>query len=337
MMKNSRGMKLISKRNLESSPRSSLIVTEWLTTGSNVLILPGTSYNLTMKIGILGSGFGIYGYLPAICKNLCSPILLEKNRSKIDLRPELIKYKNRITYEKCEKTLIEKSDSLVVATTPKYQFELLKSFDLKSINHLYLEKPIAPTLESYSELIQFLASNKKSFSVAYLFIYTSWFSEVRNLLQCSQNNNLTFNWSVKKIQSTWKNSVESGGGLLHFYGIHFLALLFYLGIPNSNIKIIDNHENVYVKAIDLNNNEIHILINYAENSFFEIKHIDILSDKVIAKNQTPFGPQNKLGIEDTRVDLIADYLNDLNMTTSFTCIKIEEYIYSALKSCRESS
>ncbi len=298
--------------------------------------MAGTSYNLTMKIGILGSGFGIYGYLPAVCKNFYSPIVLEKNRNKIDLRPELIQYKNRITYAECEKSLIEKSDALIIATTPKYQFELVQSFDLKNINHLYLEKPIAPSLESYSDLIKFLTSNKKSFSVAYLFIYTSWHTEVTNLLKYSHGKNLKFMWSVKKIQSTWKNSVESGGGLLHFYGIHFLALLYHLGILNVNIEIIENNEKVEINAIDVNNNKIHILINYAENSYFEIKLIDILGDNVILEDQTPFGPQNKLGIEDTRVDLIARYLKDFKTTSRSTCLGIEEYIYRVLKSCREN-
>jgi predicted dehydrogenase len=290
-----------------------------------------------MKIGILGSGFGIYGYLPAVCKNFYSPIILEKNRNKIDLRPELIQYKKSITYVESEKSLIEKSDALIIATTPKYQFELVQSFDLKNINHLYLEKPIAPTLESYSDLIKYLTSNQKSFSVAYLFIYTSWYTEVTNLLKSSHENNLMFNWSVKKIQSSWKNSVESGGGLLHFYGIHFLALLYYLGISNINIEIIDDNEKVDINAIDVNNNKIYILINYAENSYFEIKLIDRLGDKVILKDQSPFGPQNKLGTEDTRVDLIARYLKDLNMNSRSTCLGIEEYIYSVLKSCREKS
>jgi predicted dehydrogenase len=289
-----------------------------------------------MKIGILGSGFGIYGYLPAACKNFYSPIVLEKNRNKIDLRPELIQYKKRITYAECEKSLIEKSDALIIATTPKYQFELVQSFDLKNINHLYLEKPIAPSLESYSDLIKFLTSNKKSFSVAYLFIYTSWYTEVTNLLKYSHGNNLKFMWSVKKIQSTWKNSVESGGGLLHFYGIHFLALLYHLGISNINIEIIENNEKVEINAIDESNNKIHILINYAENSYFEIKLIDILGDNVILEDQTPFGLQNKLGIEDTRVDLIARYLKDFKTTSRSTGLGIEEYIYRVLKSCREN-
>ena len=91
-----------------------------------------------MNIGILGSGFGVYGYLPAVCKNLWTPIILEKNRSKIEARPELFQYKDRITYVSAEKTLIENSHSLIIATTPTYQTKFLQSNDLKNINHLYL-------------------------------------------------------------------------------------------------------------------------------------------------------------------------------------------------------
>lgn len=285
-----------------------------------------------MKIGILGSGFGIYGYLPATCKNWWSPIILEKNRNKTELRPELNQYKNKITYVQNEKTLIENSEALIVATTPKFQFELLKSCNLKSLNHLYLEKPIAPSIENYLDLIEFLESTKVRFSVAYLFIYTSWYEDLRNLLRFSHGNNLKFVWSIKKIESSWKNSTDLGGGLLYFYGIHFLALLYHLGVLNRSIQIIENFKKVDIVGVDSNKNKIHIVIDFAENSCFEVKLVYSYGDTIIFKNPTPFGPHNKPGVVDTRVDLISRYLKDFNVISTSTSVEIEKYIYSALKS-----
>jgi len=284
-----------------------------------------------MKIGILGSGFGVYGYLPAVCKNLWTPIVLEKNRHKIELRSELIHYKKRIIYVDSEKTLIKNSHSLIIATTPTYQTDFLQSNDLKNINHLYLEKPLSHTLKDYFELIQLLKLYKRKFSVAYLFVYSSWYLEVMKLLLTNKHINLKFNWSIKKAQSSWKNDINYGGGLLYFYGIHFLALLNKLKIPLNEIEIIENFDEVTIRATDLQKNTVNIFINYTEHPHFSIKVSKKNSNQIIYENQTPYGLQNKLGIEDTRVSLIAKYLKDLQLTLKSNSLDIEEYIYSAIE------
>ena len=328
-------MKSISKKNLESSPLLSLIFIELRTENSNVSKALCLSYNLSMNIGILGSGFGVYGYLPAVCKNLWTPIILEKNRYKIEARPELFQHKDRITYVDNEKTLIESSHSLIIATTHTYQTEFLKLNNLKNINHLYLEKPISPTLKDYFELIQYLKLNKTKFSVAYLFIYSSWYLGLKKLLQSEKSIDVAFNWSVKKIESTWKNSMIYGGGLLYFYGIHFLALLNNLEISMDDIEIIEDNDKVLINVTGLQ--KIKISINYAKNSYFSIKVPEKNLNKIIYENQTPFGLQNKLGTEDTRVNLIAEYLKDLQLTPKPSSIDIEEYIYDVMKSRRKNN
>jgi hypothetical protein len=290
-----------------------------------------------MNIGILGSGFGVYGYLPAVCKNLWTPIILEKNRYKIEARPELFQHKDRITYVDDEKTLIESSHSLIIATTPTYQNQFLKLNNLNNINHLYLEKPISPTLKDYFKLIQYLKLNKIRFSVAYLFIYSSWYLSLKKLLQTEKSIDIAFNWSVKKMESTWKNNTIYGGGLLYFYGIHFLALLNNLEISVDNIEIIEDYDKVLINATDLQNIKINISINYAEYSYFSIKVPEKNRDKIIYENQTPFGLQNKLGTEDTRVSLIAEYLKDLQLAPNSSSLDIEEYIYAVMKLRRKNN
>jgi len=290
-----------------------------------------------MKIGILGSGFGVYGYLPAVCKNLWTPIMLEKSKNKIDSRPELFQYRDRIIYADSEKNLVENSESLIIATTPKYQTEFLQSNVSININHFYLEKPISPTLEDHFKLIQFLKLNKKNFSVAYLFFYTSWYLNIKNLLRFNKCISLEFIWKVKKNESTWKNNIKFGGGLLYFYGIHFLASLKNLGVPEDNIVIIEDNNEIIISANDLQNNTIKIIICYGDKSHFIIKVPEKNSGKVFYEDQTPFGLQNRLGTIDTRVSFIAKYLKDMNLTSHTDSLGIEEYIFRVIKMNRKNT
>ena len=52
-------------------------------------------YNL-MKVGIFGSGFGLYGYLPSIIKLGWTPLVLQKSYNAMILRPELNRFADSV-------------------------------------------------------------------------------------------------------------------------------------------------------------------------------------------------------------------------------------------------
>ena len=291
-----------------------------------------------MKIGILGSGFGLYGYLPAVCKNLWTPIILEKKRAVIESRPELIQYRKKILYVIDREELVENSNALVVATTPRFQTEFLQaSYDFKNINHFFLEKPISTTPTNYFGLIQLLKSKKINFSVGYLLMYASWYSKLKSLLVNKKYINIEFNWNVKKLESMWKNDTLEGGGLLSFYGIHFLALLKFLNFPEDSIVISENDMGIFIKATQIQNNTIQFLISYSDKSYFSVKLRENKKVIIIFENQTPFGAQNQLGTEDTRVNLITNYLKKSYINSSdYSNLDIELYIYKVLANFEEN-
>jgi hypothetical protein len=92
-----------------------------------------------------------------------------------------------------------------------------------------------------------------------------------------------------------------------------------------------------INVTDLQNKKIHVLINYAEDSHFSINVSKKSINQIIYENQTPFGPQNKIGTEDTRISLIAKYLKDLHLTSDSNFVDIEEYIYAVMKAHQKNT
>jgi hypothetical protein len=124
-----------------------------------------------MKVGILGSGFGLYGYLPSIVKLNWTPLVLQKSYNAIILRPELNRFAESVLMFNEVSEMIEESDNLVVATPPVNQQRILEGL-IPFSGHLFLEKPLAADINSHAELIQQLDVSSQDFSVAYLLKYT---------------------------------------------------------------------------------------------------------------------------------------------------------------------
>src|SRR5210317_61236 len=99
-----------------------------------------------MNFLIIGSGFGIYGYLPAIYKYSKKIFLNIKYRKKIEKRIELIKYLKRVIWYLDIKDINNKIDYIIIAQNPKKQFSITKKIlKLLKPKHLFLEKPLSNT------------------------------------------------------------------------------------------------------------------------------------------------------------------------------------------------
>ena len=89
-------------------------------------------------IGILGSGFGLYGYLPAVCQYYPnkSILLIKKAKLILNSRSELHNYQKNIIWKENFEDLIKSSDFLIVAYPPfetKKLTKLILSSSKKSL------------------------------------------------------------------------------------------------------------------------------------------------------------------------------------------------------------
>jgi hypothetical protein len=191
-------------------------------------------------LGILGSGFGLYGYLPAIIEsdfdNVVLPIALKGNLTS---RSELKSYANSIIWVENRDVMLESVDTLVLAVPPHQQVMIVKDLlnkRLNNIDKLFLEKPPAT---DYSESIALLSELKEShlkFRIAYTFPFCMWFDTLRTFIEENNTSDLKINiewvfnaYYLQYQPNSWKAFSKEGGGVLNFYGIHILSVFVMLG------------------------------------------------------------------------------------------------------------
>ena len=122
-----------------------------------------------MRIGIIGSGFGLYGLLPAFNSTKgCKVVALCGRKTE-----RLTNYCESIglthVYTDWEEMLDqEKLDAVAIAVPPDVQYKIAKQAIKKGL-HIFAEKPLAANLAQAKEL--FLLSKQKKIITAVDFIF----------------------------------------------------------------------------------------------------------------------------------------------------------------------
>ena len=260
------------------------------------------------NFGILGSGFGMYGYAPAV-RQIGYPVLtLARYKDTLFARPELKRNLNDFIFFENEQDLIEQSDYLVIARQPSNQFRLVMDFiDIFATKkHLFLEKPLSNSLVNSSIMLNLIEQGEIPFTVAYLFKYSAWFRLIHSAM-LETNHDISIEWEIPRTSSDWKNSAPDGGGPLNFYGVHFLWMLIHFGVNPQFIKIKSCLDAFHISS----NTSIKLSIfgRLVEGrGAFVIK--DLSSERLIFEDETPLGIRPSPGRADPRLDIIAQYLEE---------------------------
>jgi hypothetical protein len=191
--------------------------------------------------GIIGSGFGLYGYMPAIADQSSREIYtLARYQSIISSRADIKKYADRIVYEKNVGDVLDKCNGMVIALRPQDQ-ELLVAeiLNKKWSGKLILEKPIARTPAKSHELLMQLFQSGINYRIGFTLGVTAWSKRLKEyLIQHSKEETMIqIEWRFlahhyKNQLDTWKRYPIHGGGASRFYAIHIISLLANLGIDH---------------------------------------------------------------------------------------------------------
>ncbi len=267
---------------------------------------------------IIGSGFGLYGYLPAIINLHKKDLVLPEEYKKYILsRPELKEFEKDIVWVKDRREAIEETTDLIIAVPPSIQYNLVKKIVRETkIKTLYLEKPIAPTPEMSNNLLKFLDLNKINYVIGYSFLYLDLQNKFSTLISEKQDIDWSWNFMAHHFSmnlKNWKRYHDTGGGVLRFYGIHIIAFLSTLGYDNiiSSTLIADHPNEPYIWKASILGKSLpvcHVMINCKSvQSKFNISNKSLGN---IVTSKDPFDTVvNKSNQLDQRVTVLTRTLN----------------------------
>ena len=275
-----------------------------------------------MNYNIFGSKFGLYGYLPAIFKNKKNKVYLPKKYFQFLInRNDLNKYKKKIIWYDKLSTIKSKINFCIIAKRPKDQFNLCKNvLEFKNLKHLYLEKPLAKNYNSAQKLLRYLKQNKINFSIAYIINQTLFYKKLIKIINEIKLSTINVYWSFPdgNKKESWKLNHKEGGGIVNFYGIHFIHLFSTLGfnkVISSIVKIKKGKEVSWDIIIKKNS----ILFNFklrinSRKKIFFANYIQNNKKINLIKYQNPFIKnidKFKKGISlDYRSKFISKYLKN---------------------------
>lgn len=197
-----------------------------------------------IKIGIIGSGFGQYGLLPAFRSiKQCQVAALAGRK-----RPQLVEFCKSIgftnIYSDWRKLLEhEELDAVALAVTPFAQYEIAKVAIAKGL-HVFAEKPLAVNVAQAEELLALAKKKKITHGIDFIFPEIAAWKKVKKLLDNKTYGKLRYisvNWDflsydIKNRHSSWKTSEALGGGVVSFFFSHGLYYLEYFVGPITNIR-----------------------------------------------------------------------------------------------------
>jgi hypothetical protein len=203
-----------------------------------------------MKYLIFGSGFGLYGYLPAVYKKFKSKVYLPiKYQKFLNSRKDIRGFYNKIFWYKKISNIINKINNIIIAARPSDQYKICQISFLKK-KTFFLEKPLANNPENSLKLLNYLVKNNINFNIAYLFNYTNWSFRFKRKIKDSifRSNNKSFKefsitWRFKSeiFNNSWKLNSKKGGGIINFYGIHLISLLADLNYSLLRSMVFKNN------------------------------------------------------------------------------------------------
>lgn len=271
---------------------------------------------MNKSVGILGGGFGLYGYLPAFHELGFNIHTLNKYRdSSILKRPHLKELTPVIEFHETDEALSSSVDYLVFSRRPEDQACLVSTLlEIRTMEHLFLEKPLAPSVSLHKKSLSLLMSMGTPFSVGYLFLQTSWHYYLQQVVGVQKKTQLEIVWRMAG-PSGWKLEFNSGGGIFDYYLIHFIPL-FIDQFESSSISLIHNSNASAALEVKLWSScakslLMRIHFSFSDNPYFSVHERGDAGVRRIYEGLSPFTTHEfskSKFVSDERVPILKKYI-----------------------------
>jgi predicted dehydrogenase len=279
---------------------------------------------------IIGSGFGLYGYLPAIVNGKDKTVVLPcAYESKVRARTELAFTLPHIRWVDDEITALSMASTVVIAVPPQRQFELVsRCLTLPLIEKFVLEKPLAVTPALAAELVSNLDLAKKRYRVAYTLLNTTWHQRLTWPKLSTPDAVISINWTFMAHHfasqlNNWKRLQKCGGGVLRFYGVHLVALLAYHGYDDVCCSVLEGKDPREPECWNAIFNGpglpyCHVLIDSkSATKQFIVVHRIAAKENAILEMIDPFDQEIRKGDDDARVSVIKRLIDSFENNDRF--------------------
>jgi predicted dehydrogenase len=200
-----------------------------------------------MRLGIIGSGFGVYGILPAfLAIEECEVIsYCSRNPERFLKYKESRKLSQKINVYSDWREMFEKEnlDAVAIAVIPEYQFDIaMKALEIGL--HVFAEKPLTVTFEQAKQLKEKAEEKKLTTAVDFIFpeIYEWRIAKenIDNLISVKASWDF-LSYDLANSVSGWKTSKGKGGGAASFYVSHMLHYIEYFAGEVSSMSSLFSH------------------------------------------------------------------------------------------------
>ena len=250
---------------------------------------------MNTKVAIVGSGFGMYGLLPAFSRiKECKVVSICGKNSEMMLNNCKKLGLNRYTDWR-EMLQKEKPDAVAIAVIPSHQYEIA-IYALENGMAVFAEKPLTTSFDTSLELNKLAKKKRMPNMLDFLFPEIPEWHAAKKAIEngligeiLKVNVDWTFlSYDLMNHIKSWKTDVKQGGGALSFYFSHvFYYLEYFLG----RIKNIECNFSSSEKSLNKGETGIDMTISF-ENGCVGNAHMDI-SNADQQKHKVEFHAEGK--------------------------------------------
>ena len=250
---------------------------------------------MNTKVVIVGSGFGMYGLLPAFSRiKECKVVSICGKNS--EMMSNYCKKLGLNRYTDWRKMLQkEKPDAVAIAVIPSHQYEITR-YALENGMAVFAEKPLTTSFDTSLELNKLAKKKRMPNMLDFLFPEIPEWHAAKKAIEngligeiLKVNVDWTFlSYDLMNHIKSWKTDVKQGGGALSFYFSHvFYYLEYFLG----RIKNIECNFSSSEKSLNKGETGIDMTISF-ENGCVGNAHMDI-SNTDQQKHKVEFHAEGK--------------------------------------------